>query len=242
MQLSNKVVLITGGAKRLGKHLALALAKRGAHVVFTYRTSSREAQTTLKALKATGTEPLAIKVDLTSAADIKALFKQIKKNYGKLDVLINCAANFKQTPLKTLTAKDWDFALDTNAKAPFLCALEAAKLMRRGSKIINFADWAGNRPYPDYLPYCISKAAVLALTQGLAKELAPRIHVNAIAPGPVLPGEHMSASAQNKSAEQALLKRWGTPEDVVNAALFILEGTDYMTGSTLYVDGGKLIA
>lgn len=242
MKLPNKKIFITGGAKRLGMHLALALAERGADIVFTYRSSSREAQNTLNKLRDLGSDALALKTDLTKPAEIKRAFKQAAKHYGKLDVLINSAANFQPTPFKTLSEKDWDFAMDTNAKAPYLCALEAAKIMRRGGKIINFADWAGNRPYKGYLPYCISKAAILALTQGLAHELAPRIAVTAVAPGPVLPGEKMSAAARKKSAEQALLKKWGKPEDVVNSVLFMLEGTDYMTGTTIYVDGGKLIA
>jgi NAD(P)-dependent dehydrogenase (short-subunit alcohol dehydrogenase family) len=244
MTLEHRVVLVTGGARRIGQAIALALAKRRAHVVISYRTSKADAAHTLAALERCGGPHAAIQADLTKAAAIRQLVERIRRRFGRLDVLINNAATFERTPFATLSERDWDEAIDTNLKSPFLCALYASRLMRRhgGGKIINLADWAGVRPYRDYLPYCVSKAGVIGLTKALAKELAPSIQVNAIAPGLMLPPPDMSASTRTRIARRALLKRWGSPQDIANTVLFLIEGTDFMTGSTLFVDGGQLIA
>ena len=168
---------------------------------------------------------------------------RIRQRFGSLDVLVNSAANFQRTPFPTLSERDWDTALDTNLKGPFLCALYASRLMRRrGGKIINLADWAGVRPYRDYLPYCVSKSGVIGLTKALAKELAPAIQVNAISPGPILPPPGMSRRERARIVKRVPLQRWGSPQDIVNTVLFLIEGTDFMTGSTIFVDGGQLIA
>jgi NAD(P)-dependent dehydrogenase (short-subunit alcohol dehydrogenase family) len=146
--------------------------------------------------------------------------------------------------LDRLSERAWEQTLDTNLKGPFLCSLYGSQLMRRhgGGKIINIADWAGVRPYRHYLPYCVSKAGVIGLTNALAKELAPNIQVNAIAPGPILPPNEMSAAARRRIAGRVPPARWGSPEDIANTVLFLIEGTDFMTGSTVFVDGGQLIA
>ena len=244
MILSGRVALVTGGAKRIGRAVALALARRGAHVAFSYRTSSRDARETAGAIARLGVEPLPLQADLARAADVKRMVDRIGRRFGRLDVLVNSAANFDRAPFERLTERDWDHALDANLKGPFLCALYASRLMRRrgGGKIINFADWAGIRPYRDYLPYCVSKAGVIGLTKALAKELAPTIQVTAIAPGPILPPPGMSRAARARVVSRVPLKRWGSPQDIVNTVLFLIEGTDFMTGSTIFVDGGQLIA
>ena len=244
MRLEHRVVLITGGTRRVGQAIALALAGRRTRVIISYRTSARDAAVTVRALKRAGAEEAwAARVDLSRAASVRRLIERIRTRCGRLDVLINSAANFDRTPFATLSERDWDRALDTNLKGPFLCALYASRLMRRhGGKIINLADWAGVRPYRDYLPYCVSKAGVIGLTKALAKELAPQIQVVAVAPGPILPPPEMSAAAKNRIAARVPLKRWGSPQDIANTVLFLLEGTDFMTGSVVYVDGGQLIA
>lgn len=243
MVLTDRVILITGGARRLGQSIALALAKRRARIVLSYRTSEREARATAAALQRFGVRTLIVRADVSRAEDVQRLMERVRRTFGRLDVLINSAANFHRTPFAGLTERDWDAALDTNLKGPFLCALYASRLMRRhGGKIINLADWSGVRPYRDYLPYCVSKAGVIALTKALAKELAPRIQVNAIAPGPVLAPPEMSRSTKARIARQVPLQRWGSPKDITNAIVFLLEGTDFMTGSTIFVDGGQLIA
>ena len=242
MTLQGRVVLVTGGAKRLGQAIALALAKRRAHVVISYRTASREALLTTKALQQYGASALAIRTNLSKAADVQRLMERIRRRYGRLDVLVNSAAVFERTPFATLTERAWDEAINTNLKGAFLCALYASRLMRKSGKIINIADWAGVRPYRDYLPYCVSKTGVIGLTKALAKELAPRIQVVAVAPGPILPPLQMNARERARIAERVPLKRWGSPQDIANTVLFLIEGTDFMTGSTVFVDGGQLIA
>jgi NAD(P)-dependent dehydrogenase (short-subunit alcohol dehydrogenase family) len=244
MILEGRVALVTGGAKRIGQAIALALAKRGARVAFSYHSSALDARRTAQAIEEHGTEALALRADLSNAVQVRGLIDRIKRRFGRLDVLVNSAANFRRTPFPSLSERDWDFALDTNLKGPFLCALHASRLMRAGGggKIINFADWSAVQPYRDYLPYCVSKAGVIGLTKALAKELAPRIQVVAIAPGPMLPPEDMSASARRRIARRVPLGRWGSPQDLVNTVCFLIEGTDFMTGSTIFVDGGQLIA
>jgi len=244
MILQDRVVLITGGARRIGRAIAMALAQRGAHIVCSYHHSAGEAATTVKTLERYGASAAAMQADLTQATEIQRLMDRIHRRYSRLDVLVNNAAVFDRVPFERLTERDWDRALDTNVKGPFLCSLHASRLMRqrREGKIINLADWAGVRPYRDYLPYCVSKAGVIGLTKALAKELAPHIQVNAIAPGPILPPEGMTRHARARIAARPLLKRWGTPRDIANAVVFLIEGTDFMTGSVIFVDGGQLIA
>ncbi len=245
MEVHNRVVLVTGGARRLGRAIALHLARHQARVVISYRTAAVEARQTIRSLEQAGAlDAMALRADLSRAADVTRLMGRIAQRFGRLDVLVNSAANFERTPFATLTERQWDHALDTNLKGPFLCALSASRLMRRhgGGKIINIADWAGVRPYRHYLPYCVSKAGIMGLTKALAKELAPTIQVNAIAPGPMLPPEGMGRAERTRIVQRVPLKRWGRPQDIANTVLFLIEGTDFMTGSTVFVDGGQLIA
>ena len=244
MQLENRVVLITGGAKRVGQAMALAVAARGARVAISYHSSSAEAQRTVGALEHLGAQAVAIQADVSKAAHVRRLMDRVARRFGRLDVLINSAANFIRTPFERVSERDWDAAMETNLKGPFLCALFGSRLMRThgGGKIINIADWAGVRPYRDYLPYCVSKAGVIGLTKALAKELAPTIQVVAIAPGPILPPPGMTAAERARVVKRVPLKRWGSPQDIATTALFVIEGTDFMTGSVVFVDGGQLIA
>ena len=244
MILHDRTVLVTGGARRLGLAVALAVASRGANVAITYRRSGRDALRSLEAIQRLGVEAVALQADVSRAADVRRLMRRIERRCGRLDVLITCAANFERTPWQTLTESQWDRAMKTNLKGPFLCAREAAPLMQRhgGGKIITIADWAGVRPYREYLPYCVSKAGVIALTKALAKELAPRIQVVAVAPGPLLPPADMRPSARRRVASRALLRRWGSPQDLAATVVFLIEGTDFMTGSTVFLDGGQLLA
>ena len=244
MILQGRVALVTGGARRVGQAIALALAKRKADVVISYRTSRKEAKETIVKLARFGIRAEAVRADVAKASDIQRLIKHIERRFGRLDVLVNNAAIFERTPFTKLTERDWDRHLDTNLKGPFLCATNASRLMnkRGGGKIINIADWAGERPYRDYLPYCVSKAGVIALTKALAKELAPQIQVIAIAPGPMLPPQDMTKAERQRVIKQVPLKRWGSPQDIASAVLFAIEGTDFMTGTTLFIDGGRLIA
>lgn len=244
MTLNDRVALVTGGAKRIGQAIALTLAERQAQVVISYRRSGREARQTVARIERRGGRAIAFQAELSSAKDVKRLIERIGRRYGRLDVLINNAATFDRVPFERLSERYWDATLDSNLKGPFLCALAASRLMRRrrGGKIINIADWAGIRPYRNFLPYCVSKAGVIGLTKALAIELAPTIQVNAIAPGPILPPAGMGSAERARIARRVPLRRWGSPQDVANAVLFLIEGTDFMTGSVITLDGGQLLA
>ena len=148
MQLTGRVALITGGARRLGQALAIALAGRRALVAFSYRTSAREARATAEAIRRLGVDALAVRADVSKADDVRRLIRQVEQRFGRLDVLVNSAANFERVPFARLSERHWDRAMETNLKGPFLCALEASRLMRKraGGKFINFADWSAIRP------------------------------------------------------------------------------------------------
>ncbi len=240
MQLAGKTALVTGAAKRVGREIALALADRGTNVVVHYNTSAAAARQTVAEIQRRGVTALAVKADQANARQVRAAVRRAMRQFGRIDVLINSAAVYVRTPFANLTERDWDFHLDANLKGPFLFAREVACHMKTG-KIINLADWAVERPYRQYLPYLVSKAGVVGLTKALAKELAPRVQVNAVAPGPVLWPEGFSAAEKKKVVNSTLVKRIGSPQDVANAVLFLLEGSDFITGHVLVVDGGRLL-
>jgi pteridine reductase len=236
MNISVKVALITGSAKRIGRAVALELARRGAAIAVHHRSSANEAE------EVAGNRGAAFQADLTDVAAIERMFRQIEAKFGGLDILINSASVFSPATAEETTPEHWDWQMDTNAKAPFFVAQHAARIMRaRGAgKIINIADVAGEVIWPAYLPYSISKAALIAVNRGLAKAYAPQIQVNAIAPGPVLFPESYSDEQRRSAVERTLLKRSGTPEDIVNAVVFLIEN-DYITGEVIHVDGGRHI-
>jgi NAD(P)-dependent dehydrogenase (short-subunit alcohol dehydrogenase family) len=244
MRLDHRTVFITGGAKRIGSHLARALAQRGANLVINYRYSNADAKAVVRELRQIGVDALAVPGDVSSAADVQRMIASALERFGRIDVLINNAAVYFKTPFAHVTESEWDLTMDINLKGSFLCAKAVADHMRgRGEgKIINFADWAGMRPYPEYLPYCVSKAGVIALTQALAQELAPAVQVNCIAPGPILLPEEMEEDERERVVRATPLKRIGSPEDIVQTVLFLIEGTDFATGGTFLVDGGRYIA
>ncbi len=241
MKLSGKTALVTGAAKRVGREIALGLARRGANIVVHYNTSAADARRVVAEIKALGVDALAVKADQASAREVRAAVAKAAKHFGGIDVLVVSAAVFHRTPFDTLTESDWDVHIDANLKGPFLFALEVGRRMRAG-KIILFADWAAIRPYRNYLPYLVSKAGIICLTKALAKELAPGVQVNAIAPGPVLLPADFPASEKRKVIESTLVKRVGSPQDIVNSVLFLIEGSDFITGHVLVVDGGRLIS
>ncbi|MCG3148141.1 MAG: 3-oxoacyl-[acyl-carrier-protein] reductase FabG [Verrucomicrobiae bacterium] len=237
MQLRGKTVLVTGAGKRVGREIALGLARRGANIVVHYHTSARPARQLVAEIKALGVNAVAVRADQTNARQVRAAVATA----GQIDVLVASAAVYERTPFAKLTEADWDFHLDANLKGPFLWSLEVGKRMKTG-KMIFFADWAAVRPYRHYLPYLVSKAGIICLTKALAKELAPRVQVNAIAPGPVLLPADFTKKETRQVIESTVVKRLGSPQDIVNSVIFLIEGSDFITGHTLMVDGGRLIA
>jgi NAD(P)-dependent dehydrogenase (short-subunit alcohol dehydrogenase family) len=229
--------LVTGGAIRVGRAIALALARAGMDVVIGFHRSAREARATVLELKTLGARAEAVRADLTDSAAAGRLVASAARTLGGLDVVVNSAAVFVRTPFGATTPAQYDALLDLNLRGAFFCCQAAARLMdRRGGWIVNIADVAAFKPFPGYLPYTVSKAGVLALTRGLAVALRPqRIAVNCVAPGAVLRPEGFS------------LARWkrltrgheGGPQDVAAAVVFLATCPRYITGQILRVDGGE---
>lgn len=178
--------------------------------------------------------------DLTDVAAIERMFREIESKLGRLDILVNSASVFSAMTAEETTVEHWNAQMDTNARGPFFVAQQAARLMRQAGagKIINIADVGGEVIWPAYLPYSISKATLIAVNRGLAKAYAPEIQVNAIAPGPVLFPDDYTEEQKRFAIERTLLKRAGSPRDIVNAVIFLIEN-DYITGEMIHVDGGR---
>jgi NAD(P)-dependent dehydrogenase (short-subunit alcohol dehydrogenase family) len=234
MNIDGKVALITGSAKRIGREIALELGRKSARLAVHYRSGEREAR------EVAGTTGAVFHADLTDDAALETMFRDIDRTFGRLDILVNSASVFSAATADEATFEHWDEQMNTNARAPFFIAQRAARLMRRNGsgKIINIADVAGEVIWPGYLPYSVSKAALIAVNRGLAKAYAPEIQVNAIAPGPVLFPEYYTEEQKNSAADRTLLKRAGSPADIVNAVVFLIEN-DYITGEIIHVDGGR---
>lgn len=240
MELRNKTVLVTGAAKRIGREMALAFARKGCRLVIHHNRSHREARAFLKELQSLGVEALSYRADLLKIQDIRKLCQTICREVGTVDILINNASVFYPTPFEKISEKDWDVFLGLHVKAPFFLAQGLAPAMKKGGRVVNIADWSGLRPYKNYLPYCVSKGALITLTQALAKAMAPRVLVTALCPGPVLPPPEMKRSIINETVRKTLVGRWGKPEDVARFAVFLAE-QDFVTGSVHMVDGGELL-
>ncbi len=243
MDLIQKVALITGG-KRIGAVVALALAKAGADVALVYNRSRDEADETAAGVRALGRRAIAVRADVSSAAECEDAVASTIRELGRLDILINMASLYAAKPFADLSAADWDRQLAVDLRAGFVFAHAAAPHMGQsgGGRIVNFTDWvaASGRPrYPGYLPYYVAKAGVKALTEALALELAAdHILVNAIAPGPILAPPDMSKEESEAVVKSTPLGRWGGEEEIVKAVMFLIE-SDFVTGETVRVDGGR---
>lgn len=242
MDLAGKAALLTGGA-RIGHTVAEALAHRGCAVALTYRTSRQAAERTADAVRAAGARAVVLRADATEQAEVDAAVAATVAAFGRLDVLVAMASTYEKTPLDRVTRKDWSDAIDANATSAFLFALAAAPHMRAAGagRIVTVNDWivpSGRPRYLDYTPYYAAKAALAGLTESLALELAPTILVNAVAPGPVLAPADLSADEVARVAAATPLGRWGGAGEVAKAVLFLLE-TDFVTGETIRVDGGR---
>lgn len=243
MELKGRVALVTGAGKRVGRAIAMALADRGASIAIHYRSSQTEADAGVAAIESQGGRARAFAADLESVAAIEQMITDVISAFGRIDVLVNSASVFYRKPLEELTEADWDANLDTNLKAPFFLSKFAGLAMRRqgAGKIVNIGDWAGIRPYNNYLPYTVSKSGLIGLTRALAKALAPEVQINCVALGPVMPPDDYDAAEIEKLKRATLTKTLGSPEEVARAVIYLCEGTDFTTGSTLMLDGGRLL-
>jgi NAD(P)-dependent dehydrogenase (short-subunit alcohol dehydrogenase family) len=242
MKLQGKVALITGSAKRLGRFIALELGKQGCHVAVHYRESEKEACETAEALRALGVKAEIFKADLTDEGQVKAMMDAVAQTFGQLDILVNNAAVFLRTPFHQTDAATWRSIMDANLTSVFLCSRYAAKLLEEGEGgvIVNISDTSAFSPWSAFLPYCVSKAGVIALTLGLAKVLAPKVRVNCVALGTILPPEDYDESWRQEMSAKTLLKRLGTPEEVAQAVIFCIT-CDYLTGAIIPLDGGRFL-
>ena len=243
MDPKDKVALITGGA-RIGQTVAQALAARGCAVALTYRSSREAAEAAASSATAAGVRALVIRADATDEAEISAAVNEIAKQLGRLDILINMASSYHRTPQPS--AADWNAAMAANARSAFLFSSHAAPIMKAGGggRIVNVSDWlsiSGRPHYTGYTPYYASKAAVAALTESMALDLAPDILVNAIAPGPILAPPDLTDDELAEVLKATPLARWGGAEEIAKAALFFIE-TEFVTGESIRVDGGRHLA
>ncbi len=241
MQIQDRIVLVTGGAVRVGRTIALHLARKGAKIALHFRRNPEKARQTLQEVQTIQPESILVQGDLRFRRDWESMKETILKQWGRIDVLVNNAAIFYRTPFFEIQDEDWDNFMDSNLKSVFLGAQVMGEVMvqQKEGKIINIADVAAETVWSEYIPYCVSKAGVLALTRGLAKALAPHVLVNAVAPGTVLLADSYDEEEENRLIERTPLKRIGTPEDIARTVAFLIEGSDFITGAVIPVDGGR---
>jgi NAD(P)-dependent dehydrogenase (short-subunit alcohol dehydrogenase family) len=237
--LSGRTALITGGARRLGRAIALALAEAGADVAITFRNSAGEAQHTVIDIGSFGGRAVALRCDITDEKSVGKAIKETVKELGGLDILVNNAANYETAEFEYLTLKQWDAIFASNTRGPFLVSRQALKHLReRKGRIINMGSLGGLRPWASHAHYCSSKAAVHMLTRVMAKALAPEIAVNCVAPGMIDLGEKTAAGFMKKMARQTPMRRNGAAEEIAVAVLFFAAAPKFITGQILAVDGG----
>lgn len=247
MTTPTKVALVTGsGKKRVGWHVADALARAGYAVAVHYRTAAAEAEETVAAIRGRGVEAVAVRADLTDEAAVKAMAGDVLGRFGRIDVLVTCAAVWRRKPLEQVTAADVRFHFETNTLGTFLCCQHVGLAMvgqPEGGAIVTIGDWAEVRPYLGYAAYFPSKGGVTSLTRCLAVELGtrnPRVRVNCVHPGPVMLPPDLPEEERRQAIRSTLVKREGSPENIAQAVLALVDN-DFVTGAVLPVDGGRTV-
>jgi NAD(P)-dependent dehydrogenase (short-subunit alcohol dehydrogenase family) len=237
--LARQVALITGAAKRIGRSIALRLAKEGADVVVNYATSKAEAEELTSEIQSLGQRAIALQADVSRRGDVHQMFAAIDREFGRLDILVNNAGMFFEAKFEELTDEQWDRIMNANVKSQFLCAQAAAPVMKRQGygRIINLSSLGGILPWPAYTHYCVSKAGVIMLTRCLARALAPEILVNSVAPGTIqFPGE----PPDQDYIKRVPLHRTGTGDDIADAVMYFATA-DFITGQVIALDGGRTL-
>ena len=239
--LHQKVALVTGAAKRIGKVLALSLAEAGADVAFTYRNSFSEAEATTEQLQALDVAALGYECDIRSPEEIRSTIETVVADFGRIDILVNNAGIFETAALEAISVEQWDAMFETNTRGPFLVSQAAYPHLKavRG-RIINIGSLGGLHPWPTHGHYCTSKAALHMLTATMSKAFAPEISVNCVAPGMIVANSTSGEAAAEYEhfARRTPMRRNGTPQDVAAAVLFFATGPHFITGQILGVDGG----
>jgi 3-oxoacyl-[acyl-carrier protein] reductase/pteridine reductase len=239
--LHGKSALVTGGARRIGRGIALALARAGADVAISYRNSQDAARQTAQEIEALGVRALAVECDVRSEASVIEAIAAVTGRFGRLDLLVNNAALFTFARLESLSLREWDAVFETNARGPFLAAREALPHLRAAQgRIVNIGSLGGIHGWPGHAHYCASKAALHLLTQSMAKAFAPSVSVNCVAPGWIEPENSAERDDQEaqRFAARTPMHRNGSVDDVAQAVLFFATGPSFITGQILAVDGG----
>jgi pteridine reductase len=244
--VQGKVVLITGGAKRVGAATCRRLHSAGANIMLHYRVSAGEARLLQAELNHQRKDSVAlIQADLLDTAKLPAMVEQTVQSFGRLDALVNNASSFFQTPVGEITTAAWEDLIGTNLRAPLFLSQAAAPALKKSlGAIVNITDIHAERPLKNYVVYSVAKAGLVGLTRSLARELAPEVRVNAVAPGPILwpDDESFDELSRQRIISHTPLKREGTPEDIAKAVHFLLAEATYVTGETINVDGGRHVA
>jgi len=244
--VQGKVVLITGGAKRVGAAVCRRLHAAGANIMLHYRTSAGEARLLQAELNHQRKDSVAlIQADLLDLAKLPSLIDQTVQTFNRLDAVVNNASSFHPTPVGEITEEDWEDLIGANLRAPLFIAQAAAPALKKTQgAIVNITDIHAERPLKNYVVYSVAKAGLVGLTRSLARELAPEVRVNAVAPGPILwpDDEEFDELSRQRIISHTPLKREGTPEDIAKAVHFLLAEATYVTGETVNVDGGRHVA
>ncbi|HUX33820.1 MAG TPA: SDR family oxidoreductase [Gemmatimonadaceae bacterium] len=243
MELRGRTALVTGAGKRVGRAIAVGLGARGMRVAVHYHGSQAGADESARLIRAAGGQAEPVGADLADPAAPAALIHDVVAQFGALDVLVNSAAVMERTPFGETTVEQWERIFALNLRAPFFLAQAAAPHLARaagGGAIVNIADLAAFETWPAYLPHGLSKHGVVRLTESLARVLAPAVRVNAVAPGTVLLPDDWSPADAERLRETTPLERHGSPDDVVQAVLYLLDA-EFVTGETIVVDGGRRI-
>ena len=245
LELRDKIAIVTGAAQRVGRIIALELAKHGVHILLHYhRSTPAQVRDTLHDIKSYGVDAFSVQADLSQPEGVAALFDGLAAEFDRLDIVVNNASVFQQRHLLEVSLEDWDLTMNVNLRAPFLITQRAAKIMADnpvpGGTVINICDAGADGPWAKYPHHGISKSALWMLTQVSALTLSPTIRVNAIVPAPVLrsAGRNLSDEAWARVGERLPLKRPGIPADVARAVLYLCQ-EDFLTGSLLHVNGGE---
>jgi pteridine reductase len=245
VDLADQVALVTGAAHRVGKAIAVELARAGVHVMVHYRGSEDDTvKETVRELKSFGVDAASVQADLGVPEGVETIFDAVREQFGRLDILINSASNFQRRRLLEVTLEDWNETMNINLRAPFLCTQQAARLMREktptGGVIVNICDKGALEPWPEFAHHGISKAGLHALTMVSAVSLGPDIRVNAVIPGRVMKPDSYDAQKWENDVDHIPLRRTGTAEDVGRAVVYLCS-EDYLNGETIRVDGGSYL-
>ncbi|MFW6078889.1 MAG: SDR family NAD(P)-dependent oxidoreductase [Gemmatimonadota bacterium] len=242
MEIEGKTALVTGGGRRVGRALALDLARAGADVVVNYFRSAEAAEETAAEIVGLGRRAIAVHADVSLKPEVQRLVRRTAEALGRLDIVVNNASLFESAPFLAIDEDEWDRVLAVNLKGPFLITQAATPLLRRdgGGVIVNIADLSALRPWPSYAHHAVSKAGLVHLTRVAARALGPDVRANCIAPGTVLPPEGTGPDELRRSRERTALKRLGSPDEVARALRYLVE-SDFVTGETVVVDGGRML-